>query len=213
MGQKVNPKGFRLSTLKNWESRWFAEKQDFAANLAQDYKIRAFLKKKLRYAGVPYIFIERAGGRVRVKVFTMRPGVVIGRKGQELDKIRESLNTLAGNNVLLDIQEIKKPDLVAQLVAEGIALQLERRISFRRALKKAVQTSMSLGAEGIRVQVAGRLGGVDIARTESQRAGRVPLHTLRETIDYGFCEANTVYGIIGVKCWLCLKPEDRLSYS
>lgn len=213
MGQKVNPKGFRLSTLKNWESRWFAEKQDFAANLAQDYKIRTFLKKKLCYAGVPYIFIERAGGRVRVKVFTMRPGVVIGRKGQELDKIRESLNTLAGNNVLLDIQEIKKPDLVAQLVAEGIALQLERRISFRRALKKAVQTSMSLGAEGIRVQVAGRLGGVDIARTESQRAGRVPLHTLRETIDYGFCKANTVYGIIGVKCWLCLKPEDRLSYS
>jgi len=213
MGQKVNPKGFRLSTLKNWESRWFAEKQDFAANLAQDYKIRAFLKKKLRYAGVPSIFIERAGGRVRIKVFTMRPGVVIGRRGQELDKIRESLNTLVGNNVLLDIQEIKKPDLVAQLVAEGIALQLERRISFRRALKKAVQNSMSLGAEGIRVQVAGRLGGVDIARTESQRAGRVPLHTLRETIDYGFCEANTVYGIIGVKCWLCLKPEDRLSYN
>lgn len=213
MGQKVNPRGFRLATLKNWESRWFAEKQDFANNVAEDYKIRVFLKKKLRYAGVPAIFIERAGGRVRVKVFTMRPGVVIGRKGQELDKIRESLNKLVGSIVLLDIQEVKKPDLVAQLVAESIALQLERRISFRRALKKAVQTAMSLGAEGIRVQVAGRLGGVDIARTESQRAGRVPLHTLREAIDYGFCEANTVYGIIGVKCWLCLKPEDRLSYN
>ena len=210
MGQKVNPTGYRLSVLKNWESRWYADKQEFGRFVEEDYIIRSFLNKKLRYASVPKIFIERAGGRVRVKVYTARPGMVIGRKGQELTKLKEELSKKVKQTVLLDIQEIKKPDLVAQLVASNVAMQLERRISFRRALKKAVQTSMSLGAEGIRVQVSGRLGGVDIARTETQRAGRVPLHTLRESIDYGFCEARTVYGIIGVKCWLCLKDRDLL---
>ena len=209
MGQKVHPTGFRLAVRRNWESRWYADKRTFGELLEEDYKIRKQLTQKLRYAAVPRIFIERAGNRVRVKIFTARPGIVIGRKGQELERVKEELHKLIGKDVLLDIQEVKKPDLVAQLVGESVALQLERRISFRRAMKKAVQTSMSLGAEGIRIRVAGRLGGSDIARTETQRAGRVPLHTLRESIDYGLAEARTVYGIIGVKCWICTKLEDR----
>jgi len=208
MGQKVNPTGFRLQVRRNWESRWYAERDDFPRFLREDYSIREAILGKLRYAAVPRVFIERAGNRIRVKIFTARPGIVIGRKGQELDRIKEELSRLVNNEILLDIQEVKKPDLVAQLVAENIALQLERRIAFRRAMKKAVQTSMSLGAEGIRVQVSGRLGGADIARTEMQRAGRVPLHTLRENIDYGFTEARTGYGVVGVKCWICVRDED-----
>ena len=172
--------------------------------------MREHLHRKLRYAAVPRIFIERAGSRVRVKIFTARPGIVIGRRGQELDKIKEDLAKIMKSEVMLDIQEVKNPDLVAQLVAENVALQLERRIAFRRAMKKAVQTSMSLGAQGIRVQVSGRLGGADIARTVWQREGRVPLHTLRENVDYGFTEARTVYGIIGVKCWICTDSDETL---
>jgi len=213
MGQKVNPIGFRLAVRRNWESRWYASKQDFGDYLEEDYRIREYLERKLRFAAVPRIFIERAGNRMRVKIYTARPGIVIGRKGQELDKIKDDLFKQLKKEIMLDIQEVKKPDLVAKLVAENVALQLERRIAFRRAMKKAVQTTISMGAEGIRVQVSGRLGGADIARTEMQRAGRVPLHTLRENIDYGFSEANTVYGIIGVKCWLCLKPEDLLNFT
>jgi len=213
MGQKVNPIGFRLQVRRNWESRWYANKKDFGDFIEEDYRIRDTITRKLRYAAVPRIFIERAGNLIRVKIFTARPGIVIGRKGQELEKIKEDLFKLVKKEILLDIQEVKKPDLVAQLVAENVALQLERRISFRRAMKKAVQTSMSLGAEGIRVQISGRLGGSDIARTEMQRAGRVPLHTLRENIDYGFTEARTVYGTIGVKCWICTTEEDTLSVS
>ncbi|KAF0093834.1 MAG: small subunit ribosomal protein S3 [Puniceicoccaceae bacterium 5H] len=209
MGQKVNPIGFRLAVRRDWQSRWFARKQDFGANLNEDYRIRSFLEEKFRYAAVPRIFIERAGQRVRVKVFTARPGMVIGRKGQELEKVKEQLAKMVGRDIILDIQEVKKPDLVAQLVAESVALQLERRISFRRAMKKAVQSTMSLGADGIRLQVSGRLGGADIARTETTRSGRVPLHTLRANIDYGFAEARTVYGIIGVKCWLCLPDGEK----
>ncbi len=208
MGQKVHPTSFRLQVRRDWESRWYAEKEEFGAFILEDYKIRELINKKLRYAAVPKIFIERAGSRIRVKIFTARPGIVIGRKGQELDKIKESLFKLVKKDILLDIQEVKKPDLVAQLVAENVALQLERRIAFRRAMKKAVQTSMSLGAEGIRVQVSGRLGGTDIARTEMQRSGRVPLHTLRENINYGCVEARTVYGAIGVKCWICTAPDE-----
>ncbi|HCJ12577.1 MAG: 30S ribosomal protein S3 [Verrucomicrobia bacterium GWF2_51_19] len=208
MGQKVNPIGFRLAVRRNWKSRWYAQKKEYAQWVAEDALIRRFLAEKLRYASVPQVNIERAGNRVRVTVFTARPGVVIGRKGQELDKLKDEVQKLINRDVLIDIQEVKKPDLVAQLVAESIALQLERRISFRRAMKKAVQSSMSLGAEGIRLQCSGRLGGAEIARTEKQRSGRVPLHTLRENIDYGFAEARTVYGVIGVKCWLCKKPED-----
>jgi small subunit ribosomal protein S3 len=210
MGQKVNPIGFRLSVRRDWHSRWFATKKEFRHNLAEDYKIRAYLEEKFRYAAVPRIFIERAGARVRIKVFTARPGIVIGRKGAELEKIKETLAKLVGRDILLDIQEVKKPDLVAMLVAESVALQLERRISFRRAMKKAVQSTMSVGARGIRLQVAGRLGGADIARTETARAGSVPLHTLRANIDYGFTEARTVYGKIGINCWICLEDTEKL---
>ncbi|MCD8483847.1 MAG: 30S ribosomal protein S3 [Verrucomicrobia bacterium] len=210
MGQKVHPIGFRLAVRRDWQSRWYARKKDFSANVNEDYRIREFLGKKFKLAAVPRIFIERAGNRVRVKVFTARPGIVIGRKGSEHEKVKDELTQMIGRDVLLDIQEVKKPDLVAQLVAESIALQLERRISFRRAMKKAVQTTMSLGALGIRLQVAGRLGGADIARTESTRSGSVPLHTLRANIDYGFAEASTVYGLIGVKCWICLPDDERI---
>lgn len=208
MGQKVNPIGFRLSVNRNWDSRWYATKQDFPKFISDDHKIRSYLTEKLRYASVPRIFIERASNRIRVKIFTARPGIVIGKKGSEMDKIKEELGKMVDREVLVDIHEIKRQDLCAHLVAESVALQLERRISFRRAMKKAVQTTMSMGANGIRLQVSGRLGGADIARTEQQRSGRVPLHTLREHIDFGFCEARTTYGVIGVKCWICLdEPE------
>ena len=210
MGQKVNPIGFRLGVRRNWSARWYANKIDYANFISEDISIREYLDKKLRFASVPRVVIERASTRTRVTIWTARPGIVIGRKGQELDGLRDELNKRIGKEVRLEIQEVKKPDLVASLVAENVALQLERRIAFRRAMKKAVQTTMSMGAEGIRIQCAGRLGGTDIARTEQQREGRVPLHTLRENIDYGFIEANTVYGIIGIKCWICLKDEDRV---
>ena len=210
MGQKVNPKGFRLAVRRDWESRWFANKGDYATAVNEDYRIREFLRNKLKNASVPRIFIERAGQRIRVKIFTARPGMVIGQKGALLETLKTDLAKFIGKEVLVDIQEIKKPDLDAFLVAESIALQLERRISFRRAVKKAITTCMASGADGIKVQVAGRLGGAEIARTEWQRKGRIPLHTLRENIDYGFTEANTVYGKIGVKCWLCLKSEDNM---
>jgi small subunit ribosomal protein S3 len=207
MGQKVNPIGFRLSVRRNWDSRWYADKKSFPAYVAEDNKIRQFLKKKMKYAAVPRVFIERAGPKVRIKLFTARPGIVIGRKGSELEKLKDELQKITGREIMLDIQEIKKPDVVAQLVAENVCLQLERRISFRRAMKKAIQTTMSMGAEGIRIQCSGRLMGAEIARTEQQRMGRVPLHTLRENIDYGFSEADTLYGKIGVKCWIC-NPAD-----
>lgn len=203
MGQKINPIGFRLSVRRNWDSRWFATKAQFPAFINEDERIRRFLKERLRYASVPKIQIERAGPRIRVKVYTARPGIVIGRKGSELEKLKTDLCKKVGKEILLDIQEVKRPDVVAQVVAENVALQLERRISFRRAMKKAVQATMSAGADGVRVQCSGRLGGAEIARTEQQRQGRVPLHTLREKVDYGFAEARTVYGIIGVKCWIC----------
>ncbi len=210
MGQKVHPNGFRLAVTRDWDSRWYASKKDFPLFVKEDYTIREFLSEKLRYASVPRIFIERASGRIRVKVFTARPGVVIGRKGTELEKLKESLNKIVDKDIMLDIQEVKRPELSAQLVAESVALQLERRIAFRRAMKRAVQTTMSMGADGIRVQCSGRLGGADIARTEQQRLGKVPLQTLRAKISYGFSEASTVYGIIGVKCWICLPDEDEV---
>ena len=207
MGQKVHPTGFRLAVNRDWNSRWYASKKEFPEFIKEDHTIRTFLTERLRYASVPKIFIERASGRIRVKLFTARPGVVIGRKGAELDKLKDHLNKAIGKEVMLDIQEVKRPDLSAQLVAENVALQLERRIAFRRAMKRAVQTTMAMGADRIRVQCGGRLGGADIARTEHQRQGRVPLQTLRANINYGFSEASTVYGIIGVKCWICL-PDD-----
>lgn len=207
MGQKTHPIGFRLAVHRHWQSRWFATKKDFPALIAEDYQIRNHLMEKLKQAAVPRIFIERAGPRVRVKIFTARPGVVIGHKGAEVENIKAELAKLTGKEVLLDIQEVKKPEIEAQLVAENVALQLERRVAFRRAIKKSVEMAMNLGAEGIRIQCSGRLGGAEIARREWQRKGRVPLHTMRENIDYGFAEAKTVYGKIGVKCWICKKDD------
>jgi len=209
MGQKVHPTGFRLAVTRDWDSRWYASKQEFPSFIKEDYEIRKFLTSNLRYASVPRIFIERASGRIRVKIFTARPGVVIGRKGAELDKLKDGLSKVVKKEIMLDIQEVKRPDLSAQLVAENVALQLERRIAFRRAMKRAVQTTMAMGAEGIRIQCGGRLGGAGIARTERQHQGKVPLQTLRANINYGFSEASTVYGLIGVKCWICLSEEEE----
>ncbi len=210
MGQKVNPISFRLPVRRNWESRWFATSKDYPSLVKEDYEIRRFLTKKLRYAAVPRISIERAGSRIRVKVYTARPGVVIGRKGQELEKLREDLQRITAREIILDIQEVKKPDVVAQLVAENIALQIERRISTRRAMKKALQATMGMGALGVRIRCSGRLGGAEIARKEEQRTGSVPLHTLRANVDYGFAQAYTVYGVIGVKCWICNPQGEQL---
>jgi small subunit ribosomal protein S3 len=209
MGQKTNPTGLRVAVTHDWASKWFAEKKDFGKLLAEDRKIRQILKSKLEGASVSKIGIERAASRCRITIFTARPGVVIGRKGTEIDKLKEDLSKMTGKEVYVDIQEIKQPEMDAQLVAENVALQLERRVSFRRALKKAVQVAMDFGAEGIKVRVGGRLGGAEIARVEKYHEGRVPLHTLRANIDYGFAEASTMYGKIGVKCWIC-KGENRI---
>ena len=203
MGQKTNPIGLRIALNKDWRSKWYADKKDFGKLLAEDERIRTLLKKKLESASVPKIQIERAATRCRITIHTARPGVVIGRKGAEIDKIKEELSRLTGKEIYVEIVEVKKPEIDAQLVAENIALQLERRISFRRAMKKAVQTAMDFGAEGIKIRCCGRLGGAELARTESYHQGRVPLHTLRANIDYGFAEARTVYGKLGIKCWIC----------
>jgi small subunit ribosomal protein S3 len=210
MGQKTNPIGLRVAVNKDWRSKWYAEKKDFGKLLTEDRRIRDILKKKLESASVPKIMIERAATRCRITIFTARPGVVIGRKGAEIDKIKEELSKMTGKEIYVDIQEVRTPETDAQLVAENIALQLERRISFRRAMKKAVQTAMDLGATGIKVRCAGRLGGAELARVESYHEGSVPLHTLRANIDYGFAEARTLYGKLGIKCWICRgenKPE------
>lgn len=204
MGQKSNPVGLRVAVNKDWRSKWYSDKKGFGPLLVEDYKIRSILKKKLESASVPRIGIERAANRCRITIHTARPGVVIGRKGAEIDKLKEDLSKLTGKEVYVDIIEVKSPEADAQLVAENIALQLERRVSFRRAMKKAVQTAMQMsGVQGIRVRCAGRLGGAEIARVEKYLEGSVPLHTLRANIEYGFAEANTVYGKLGVKCWIC----------
>jgi small subunit ribosomal protein S3 len=203
MGQKTNPIGLRVAVTKDWQSKWYADKKEFGKLLSEDRQIRELLKKKLESASVPKIHIERAATRCRITIFTARPGVVIGRKGAEIDKLKEELSRMTGKEIYVDIQEIKSPEIDAQLVAENVALQLERRISFRRAMKKAVQTAMDFGAEGIKVRCAGRLGGAELARVETYHEGRVPLHTLRANIDYGFAEANTLYGKLGIKCWIC----------
>ncbi len=206
MGQKTNPIGFRLAVNKDWRSKWFASRKEFPEFLASDIKIRAMLKEKLRLAAVSKIVIERAWNSLRVTIHTARPGIVIGRKGAEIEKMTEEISRLSGGKqVKIDIIEIKSPDLDAQLVAENIAMQMERRISFRRAMKKAIQITMEQGAQGIKVRCAGRLGGAEISRSEWYREGKIPLHTLRTPIDYGFAEARTTYGVIGVKCWIC-KP-------
>ncbi|MDR1595547.1 MAG: 30S ribosomal protein S3 [Puniceicoccales bacterium] len=208
MGQKVNPIVFRLPIRRDWGSRWFADRNSFSRFLVGDYKIRRFIKSKLKYASIARIDIERSGGKIRVRLSTPRPGVVIGVKGRELEKLTNELKLLIGNDIIIDVQEVKRPDLVAQLVAENVAMQLERRVPFRRALKKAVQSAMSFGARGIKIRCSGRLGGAEIARTEEQRDGCVPLHTLRANVDYGFAEADTAAGKIGVKCWLFSDKEE-----
>ena len=203
MGQKTNPTGLRVAVNKDWRSKWYAGKKEFGKLLTEDRQIRELLKKKLETASVPKILIERAANRCRITILTARPGVVIGRKGAEIDKLKEELSKMTGKEVYVDILEIKQPETDAQLVAENVALQLERRVSFRRAMKKAIQTAMDFGAEGIKIRCAGRLGGAELARVEMYHEGRVPLHTLRADIDYGFAEARTVYGKLGIKCWIC----------
>lgn len=201
MGQKVNPVGLRVGINRTWDSRWFSAK-DYAKKLVEDLKLRAYVTDKLKAAGISKVIIERAAKNTRVTVHTARPGVIIGKKGADIEKLRSDLSKQAGGDVSLNIVEIRKPEIDAQLVAEGIAQQLERRVSFRRAMKRSVQSALRLGAKGIRINVSGRLAGADIARMEWYREGRVPLHTLRADLDYGFSEALTTYGIIGVKVWI-----------
>jgi small subunit ribosomal protein S3 len=214
VGHKTHPKGFRLGVTEQWESRWYAGR-DYADLLQQDLKIRKYLKKRLSHAGVPRVEIERAARKVKVNIHTARPGIVIGKKGAEIEKLKAEIVAIAGKDSFIEIHEIRRPDLDAQLVAENIALQLERRVMFRRAMKESVSRAMRMGAQGIRVQCGGRLGGHEIARTEWYREGRVPLHTLRADVQYGLAEAKTTFGVIGVKVWVyrgdavALGQEDR----
>ncbi|MBD3799564.1 30S ribosomal protein S3 [Sulfuricurvum sp.] len=202
MGHKVNPIGLRLGINRNWESRWFPNFKTAAISLGEDHKIRTYLKKELYYAGVSNIVIERTAKRLRVTIIAARPGIIIGKKGSDIEKIKESLQNLIGKPVAVNIKEEKKAQSSAQLVAENVATQLEKRVAFRRAMKKVMQNAQRAGAKGIKVSVAGRLGGAEIARTEWYLEGRVPLHTLRAKIDYGFAEAHTTYGVIGIKVWI-----------
>ena len=202
MGQKVNPHGLRVGVIKDWDSRWFTKDEEFGDTLVSDYKVREYLKKTLFLAGVPKIEIERDNLRVRVFIHCAKPGMVIGRGGSEIDKLRVAIEKIVNKPVVINVVEIRQPDLNAQLVAESIASQLERRISFRRAMKSAIGRTMKLGAKGIKVSVGGRLGGAEIARTEHYHEGTIPLQTIRADIDYGFWEANTTYGKIGVKVWI-----------
>ena len=202
MGQKINPTGLRVGVIKDWESRWYAKNADFVDMLVEDSNLREWLLTKLAPAGVPKIEIERDANRVRINIHCAKPGMVIGRGGSEIDKLKAECEKKLGKDVSLNIVEIKSPDLNAQLVAESIASQLERRISFRRALKQAIGRTMKLGAKGIKTQVSGRLGGADIARTEHYHEGTIPLQTIRADIDYGFAEAKTTYGRVGVKVWI-----------
>jgi len=203
MGQKINPVGFRLAVNRNWSSKWYANKRSFAPMLAEDIKVRDFLKKKLAHASVGRVLIERPAKDARITIFSARPGVVIGKKGEEIEALKAELRRIMGvQQVHVNIEEIRKPEIDAQLIADSIAQQLEKRIMFRRAMKRAMQNAMRLGAQGIKIMSAGRLNGIEIARTEWYREGRVPLHTLRADIDYGQGEAKTNYGVIGIKCWV-----------
>jgi len=202
MGQKVNPHGLRVGVIKNWDSRWFVSDKDFGDTLVEDYNLRKTLKKKLYLAGVPKIEIERDASKVRIHIHCAKPGMVIGKGGAEIDKLKEECEKLLGKPVAINIVEVKNPDLDAQLIAENVAAQLEKRISFRRAMKQSIGRAMRFNAKGIKIQCAGRLGGAQIARAEQYHEGTIPLQTLRADIDYGFAEAATTYGIIGVKVWL-----------
>ena len=202
MGQKTYPTGNRLGIIKTWDSRWFARKRDYSDNLIEDLALRKAIKQRLFHAGVAKVEIERFGQKLRIAIHTARPGIVIGKKGSEAEKLRKEVETFTGKEASIDIKEVRKPEVDAQLVSENIAMQLEKRVAFRRAMKKAVASSMRFGALGIKVMCAGRLAGAEIARTEWYREGRVPLHTFRADIDYGFAEARTTYGVIGIKVWI-----------
>lgn len=201
MGQKVNPIGLRLGIVKTWDSRWYAER-NYAKFLQEDIKIRRFIKEKLYHAGISKVEIERTANRAKITIRAARPGIIIGQKGAEIEKLQKEIQKMAQREISINIQEVRRVELDAQLVAENVALQLERRIAFRRAMKKGVTSSMKFGAQGIKIACSGRLGGAEIARSEWYREGRVPLHTLRADIDYGFAEARTTYGTIGVKVWI-----------
>ncbi|HMK50166.1 MAG TPA: 30S ribosomal protein S3 [Thermodesulfovibrionales bacterium] len=212
MGQKTHPIGVRLGVIKTWDSRWYARK-GYSDQLIEDITIRRALKDKLYHAGVPKIEMERAGQNIRVIIHTARPGIIIGKKGSEVEKLRKELKEMTGKEVSIDIKEIRKPEVDAQLVAENVALQLEKRVAFRRAMKKSVASALRFGTLGVKVSCSGRLAGAEIARTEWYREGRVPLHTFRADIDYGFAKAKTTYGIIGVKVWMYhgdILPESRV---
>jgi len=202
MGQKVHPTGLRLGINQNWKSRWFPSKANLSNNVAEDYKVRTFLKKKLYYAGIADIIIERTAKKIKVTLLAARPGIIIGKKGAEIEKLKVDVSKLVNKEVLINIKEERKPQVSAQLAAENIATQLEKRVAFRRAMKKVMTGALKGGAKGIKAQVSGRLGGAEMARREWYLEGRVPLHTLRAKIDYGFAEAHTTYGIIGVKVWI-----------
>ena len=202
MGQKVNPIGLRLGINKNWSSRWFPNQNNMAFNIGEDYRVRKFIKKELYYAGVSEIIIERTTKKVKITVIAARPGIIIGKKGADIERIKDILKNMINKDISINIKEAKRPQSNAQLVSENVALQLERRVAFRRAMKKVMQTAMKSGAKGIKVKVSGRLAGAEMARTEWYMDGRVPLHTLRAKIDYGFAEAITTFGIIGVKVWI-----------
>lgn len=201
MGQKVHPIGFRVGITRGWTSTWYA-KRDYADNLHEDLKIREYVKSRLSHAGVSTVEIERTSQRVRINIWTARPGIIIGKRGSEVDKLKTDLQALTGKQIYVNIKEVRKAEMEAQLVAENVAMQLERRIAFRRAMKKAMTSALRFGAKGIKIQCAGRLGGAEIARTEWYREGRVPLQTLRADIDYGFAESKTTYGMVGVKVWI-----------
>lgn len=213
MGQKVHPKGFRLGVIEPWDSRWFA-RREYADLLHEDLKLRRFLKLRLYHAGISKVEIERAASKAKVNIYTARPGIVIGKKGAEIEKLKTELAKLTKRETFINIHEVRRPDVDAQLVAENVALQLERRVAFRRAMKEAVGRAMRMGAQGVKIQCAGRLAGAEIARTEWYREGRVPLHTLRADISYGLAEAKTTYGVIGIKAWVfrgevLTKEEER----
>jgi small subunit ribosomal protein S3 len=202
VGQKIHPIGFRLKAIRGWQSRWYAPKGEYAKLLHEDLRIRQYIKDKFYHTGISRVEIERAAKRIRVHVFTARPGIIIGKKGADIEALKKELTKLTGKDVYINIREIKRPELDAQLVAESVAQQLERRVAFRRAMKKTVTNTMRFGAQGIKIHVAGRLGGAEMARREWYREGRVPLQTIRADIDYGFAKALTTYGVIGVKVWL-----------
>lgn len=202
MGQKVHPLALRLGIIKSWRSYWFVPRNEYGKYIYEDYNIRKFIKKRLKIAAVSKIVIERLAERIKVRIFTARPGMIIGRHGSEIERLREDLNSLVSKEISIDIQEIKQPTMDAQLVSENVAFQLEKRIAFRRAIKRAIEQSMSSGAEGIKISISGRLGGAEMSRRETYKEGKVPLQTLRADIDYGFTEALTAYGLIGVKVWI-----------